>query len=316
MLSVVVDVGGTNIRLAVADIDSGELSSIREYPCAQFITLDAALAQYFATLSETVSHLCIAIACPVQDDKVQMMNLNWQFSQQQLKDKFNLTELYLLNDYTAIALAVPSLKAEQMIKIGAGEIVEDAPKAIFGAGTGLGVAHLIKTDSKWQTLEGEGGHSSFAPNNSEQTDVLLLLQQQFGHVSTERLLSGQGLVNIYHALCRSSGKQPEYFEPQQVSDAALKDECELALQTLQIFCQVMGGFAGNLALNLDCKGGVYIAGGVAPRFIEFIKSSEFRDYFEDKGRMKPYLQTIPTYLITHSNPGLLGATTYLQQELL
>lgn len=316
MLSVVVDLGGTNIRLAVVDPQSRELSYLREYPCAQFITIDAAIAQYFVTLPEDVSHLCIAIACPVEGDNVQMTNLSWQFSQQELKQKLNLQSLHVINDYTAIALAVPFLAEDELVKIGDGEVVADAPKAIFGPGTGLGVSHLIKQQSKWRSLEGEGGHTSFAPNNSEQTDVLLLLQQQFGHVSTERLVSGQGLVNIYHALCRSAGKQPDYFEPHQVSTAALQGECDLALKTLKLFCQVMGGFAGNLALNLDCKGGVYIAGGVAPRFIDFIKESEFRDYFVDKGRMKPALQKIATFIIVHTNPGLLGAAVYLQQELL
>ena len=315
MLSVVVDVGGTNIRLAVVDVNSRELSKVREYPCAQFITLDAALAQYFATLSDPVCHLCIGIACPVENDLVKMTNLSWQFSQAELKDKLALKSLYVINDYTAISLAVPFIEEKQKVKIGAGEEVPNACKAIFGAGTGLGVSHLIKQGKKWVSLDGEGGHSSFAPNTRQQADVLLLLQQQFGHVSAERFLSGQGLVNIYHALCRLAGKQPEYFEPAQVSKAALSNECELTVQTLTLFCQVMGGFAGNLALNLDCRGGVYIAGGLVPRFVEFIEQSEFRSFFEEKGRLKDYLQTIPTYLITHDNPGLLGAAVYLQQEL-
>ena len=182
-------------------------------------------------------------------------------------------------------------------------------------GTGLGVSHLIHIANKWISLDGEGGHISFAPGSREQTDILLLLQEQFGHVSAERLLSGQGLVNIYHTMCRLEGKQVEFHEPQQVTEAALSEECLLAKRSLTIFCEVMGSFAGNLALNLSCTGGVYIAGGIVPRFIEFFKNSEFRKFFEAKGRFKQYLVDIPTFVITHDNPGLLGASVHLRQEL-
>jgi len=315
MLSVVVDVGGTNIRLAVLDVVTGEISKVREYPCMQFITLDAALAQYFVTLPDPVSHLCIGIACQVEHDLVQMTNLNWKFSKQALQHKLSLKTLHVINDYTAISLAVPFVEDSQKIQIGSGKEVEDGVKAVFGPGTGLGVSHLLKHKEKWLSLDGEGGHTSFAPNTSQQADVLLLLQSQFGHVSNERLMSGQGLVNIYHALCRLAGKQPEYFEAAQISEAALNNECELATQTLNLFCEALGSFAGNLALSLDCKGGVYIAGGIIPRFIDFFKNSEFRTYFEAKGRLSHYLKGIPTFLITHPNPGLLGASVYLQQEL-
>ncbi|MCG6202805.1 glucokinase [Psychromonas antarctica] len=212
-------------------------------------------------------------------------------------------------------LAVPFVNENEKIQIGNGEPQTDGVTAVFGPGTGLGVSHIVKYEGKWVSLDGEGGHVSFAPNTREQTDILLLLQAQFGHVSAERILSGQGLVNLYHSLCRLEGKQPEFHEPKQVSQAALEDNCDLALRSLTVFCQVMGGFAGNLALNLACTGGVYIAGGVVPRFVDFFKASEFRSFFEAKGRFNNYLSSIPTYLITHDNPGLLGASVYLRQEL-
>ncbi len=315
MLSVVADVGGTNIRLSVCNVETGELSKLREFPCAEFITLDAALVQYFSTLQDEVKHLCVGIACPVEDDHVMMTNLSWEFSKEALKKKLKLESLYVINDYTAISLAVPFVSQEEKIQIGAGEPQTDGVTAVFGPGTGLGVSHIVKSAGKWISLDGEGGHVSFAPNTREQADILLLLQEQFGHVSAERILSGQGLVNLYHSLCRLEGKQPEFHEPKQVSQAALDNSCELALRSLAVFCQVMGGFAGNLALNLACTGGVYIAGGVVPRFIDFFKSSDFRSFFEEKGRFKGYLSSIPTYLITHDNPGLLGASVYLRQEL-
>jgi len=315
MLSVVADVGGTNIRLAVCCNKTGEMQQVRTFACVEFLTLDAALFQYFSTLTDPVSALCIGIACPVEDDQVSMTNLSWTFSQQALKEKLQLESLYVINDYTAISLAVPFLREQDKIKIGQGEPQQGENMAVFGPGTGLGVAHIIHAGHKWLSLDGEGGHTSFAPNSREQTDILLLLQEQFGHVSTERLLSGQGLVNIYHAICRLEGKSVAFHEAKQVTQAALANECELAKRSLQLFCEIMGGFAGNLALNIACKGGVYIAGGIVPRFSDFFQHSEFRAFFEQKGRFQPYLASIPTYLITHDNPGLLGASVYLRQEL-
>ena len=315
MLSVVVDLGGTNIRLAVCELERGELSELREFACAEFVTLEEALVQYFATLPGEVKHLCIGIACPVEGDHVVMTNLSWEFSQQALKDKLKLTSLYMINDYTAISLAVPFLSSEEKIQIGGGEAQPDGVTAVFGPGTGLGVSHIMKPADKWISLDGEGGHVSFTPNTREQADILFLLQEQFGHVSAERILSGQGLVNLYQSLCTLSGQQAEFDQPKDVSKAALDGSCNIARRSLEVFCQVMGSFAGNLALNLDCTGGVYIAGGIVPRFVVLFQSSEFRSFFEEKGRFKDYLSSIPTFLITHDNPGLLGATVYLRQEL-
>jgi glucokinase len=315
MLSVVADIGGTNIRLAVCCNETGQTSQLRTFACAEFLTLDAALFQYFSTLSEPVTSLCLGIACPVEDDLVSMTNLSWKFSQKALKEKLKLEHLFVINDYTAISLAVPFLSDNDKIKVGQGEPKKQGVTAVFGPGTGLGVSHIIHVGNKWISLDGEGGHVSFASNSSEQADILLLLQEQFGHVSAERLLSGQGLVNIYHALCRLEGKQVELHEPKQVTESALDESCELANRSLHMFCQIMGGFAGNLALNLACSGGVYIAGGIVPRFVEFFEKSEFREFFEQKGRFQSYLNTVPTYIITHDNPGLLGATVHLRQEL-
>ena len=315
MLSVVADVGGTNIRLAVCDVKTGELSQLNEFACAEFITLEVALTQYFEILQGEVKHLCIGIACPVENDHVVMTNLSWDFSKQALKERLKLASLYVINDYTAISLAVPFLSSVEKIQVGGGECKENAVTAIFGPGTGLGVSHIIKSADKWISLDGEGGHVSFAANTPVQADILCLLQAKFGHVSAERILSGQGLVNLYQSLCALSKREVKFEQPNEVSKAALDESCDLARRSLDVFCQVMGSFAGNLALNLACTGGVYIAGGIVPRFAELFQSSEFRHFFEDKGRFKAYLSSIPTFLITHNNPGLLGASVYLRQEL-
>jgi len=317
MLAVVADVGGTNIRLAVCDLQTGDLDNLQEFACAEFASLETALVEYFASLQGlgTVKHLCVGIACPVEDDLVTMTNLSWQFSKQALKNSLQLDTLHLINDYTAISLAVPFIEEQDKIKIGGGSAQKDGVTAVFGPGTGLGVSHIVKVARKWISLDGEGGHASLTVNTREQADILFTLQEQFGHVSAERILSGQGLVNIYQSLCKLSDKEAEFFEPKDVSKAALDGSCAIARRSLEVFCQVMGGFAGNLGLNLACTGGVYIAGGVVPRFVDFFKASDFRSCFEEKGRFKGYLSSIPTYLITHDNPGLLGASVYLRQEL-
>jgi len=315
MLSVVADVGGTNIRLAVCELETGQLTQVKEFPCAQFDGLEVAVKQYIDSLSEKVTDICIGIACPVDKNQVEMTNLSWSFSKQALKQSLQLNSLYLINDYTAISLAVPFLSDQEKIKIGGGEPIVDGVTAVFGPGTGLGVSHIIKQDHKWISLDGEGGHSSFTVNTREQADILFILQEKFGHVSAERILSGQGLVNIYESLCQIANQPAKFAQPKDVSQAGLNGHCEIARRSLEIFCQVMGGFAGNLALNLACTGGVYIAGGIVPRFADFFQASEFRHFFEDKGRFNAYLSTIPTYLITNDNPGLLGASVYLRQEL-
>ena len=315
MSAVVVDLGGTNIRFSVCDLETGKLSQLSEYVCTNFVSVEQALLAYFSTLNSAVNTLCIGIACPVENDQVTMTNLSWSFSQKALKEQLNLSTLHVINDYTAISLAVPFLAASDKFQIGAGIAQEDANTAVFGPGTGLGVSHIIKVADKWISLEGEAGHVSFTANTRQQADILFQLQTKFGHVSAEQVMSGQGLVNLYQSLCNLSQKAPLFIEPKQITQAALNNECVIARQTLDIFCQIMGSFAGNLAMSLNCTGGVYIAGGIVPRFLDFFEASQFRQYFEEKGRLKDYLTKIPTFVITHKNPGLLGAATYLRQEL-
>ena len=315
MLSVVVDLGGTNIRLAVCEPRTGELTQLEIFLCADFSSIDEALIQYFEGLEYGVDHLCIGIASAFDGDYVAMLNLNWAFSIRALKKKLHLTSLYVINDYTAISLALPFLSSSEKVQIGSGEAQQNGVTAVLGPGTGLGVSHIVKFAEQWISLDGEGGHVSFSANTQEQAELLTSLQAKFGHVSVERVLSGQGLVNIYQSLSRRAGLEIKFTLPKDISRAGLDGTCCIARKSLDIFCQVLGGFAGNIALNLNCTGGVYIAGGIVPRFIPFLEQSEFRHFFEEKGRVKGILNKIPTFVITKDNPGLLGASVYLRQQL-
>jgi glucokinase len=309
----VADVGGTNIR--VARVTESGVADIKKYMCKDFASIDLAIAQYFEDMPQfQFSQGCIAIACPVLGDLVEMTNHSWAFSQAALKVQLRLENLYVINDFTAVAHSLPVLNAEQVVQIGEGTPIDGGNIAVFGPGTGLGVEHITMTSSGWQTLDGEGGHVDFAP--VDETDVIVWrhLQQQFGRASAEEVMSGRGLYNIYTALASNEGVEARFTEPAQITQAALDGSCDLALATLTQFCRIMGSFAGNLALNMATTGGIFIGGGIANRFPEFIQHSDFRARFEAKGQMKHYVKDIPTYLIAEPDHGLLGAAAYLQQH--
>jgi len=309
------DVGGTNARLALCDMASGAISGAKSYSGLDYPSLEAVVRVYLEEQQASVDDACIAIACPIQGDQVTMTNHTWAFSIREMQANLGLKHLQIINDFTAVSMAIPVLGVEDKLQFGGEAPEAGKPVAIYGAGTGLGVAHLVQAGNIWMSLPGEGGHVDFASNCEEEDAVLQVLRQELGHVSAERLLSGPGLVNIYRGLVKSDDREPEVLAPKDVTERALSGECNDCRRALSLFCVLMGRFGGNLALNLGTFGGVYIAGGIVPRFLEFFKASGFRVAFEDKGRFKDYLKAIPVYLITHPNPGLLGAGAYLRQSL-
>lgn len=309
----VADVGGTNIRLAL--LENGRIAKIEKYLCTEFNTIgDAILHFQKNNIESTFSAGCIAIACPVNDDMVKMTNHSWVFSKTALKSQLGLEELYVINDFTAVAHSLPTLNHNQVVQIGEGHAKEHGNIAVFGPGTGLGVEHLTWTSSGWQTLDGEGGHVDFAP--VDETDVIVWrhIQQKLGRVSAEEVLSGRGIVNIYDALCYHHKIAPALSQPSEVTKAGLAHSDDMASLAIAQFCKVMGSFAGNLALNLCTTGGIFIGGGVVSHLGEYFLASEFRQRFEAKGDFAGYVKNIPTYLINEPDHGLLGALAYLTQH--
>lgn len=309
----VADVGGTNIR--VATVINDELVSIKKYMCTDFESIDLALLQYFSDVDTEFTEGCIAIACPITGDQVTMTNHSWAFYQSALKEQLGLTSLFVINDFTAVAHSLPVLSESQLIQIGQGQANPKGNIAVFGAGTGLGVEHIMLTKQGWQTLDGEGGHVDFAVVDELDLAIWLHLSKSLERVSMEDVLSGRGLLNIYTALAINKGVEPELTEPATVTELALAGKCDLCQAALEQFCKIMGSFAGNLALNLAATGGVFIGGGIASRFTDFLIDSEFRKRFEAKGAMKDYVIDIPTFLINEPDHGLLGASAYLQQQI-
>ncbi|MCP1440185.1 glucokinase [Erwinia persicina] len=309
------DVGGTNARLALCEVENGAISQAKTFSTADYDSLEAVIRFYLAEQQQDVTDGCIAIACPITDDWVDMTNHDWAFSTSKMKANLGFDHLEIINDFTAVSMAIPMLTEQDVMQFGGTTPVKDKPVAVYGAGTGLGVAHLVHVDKRWVSLPGEGGHVDFAANSEEEDLILEVLREELGHVSAERVLSGAGLVNLYRAIVKADNRVPENLKPKDVSQRALDDSCTDCRRALAMFCVIMGRFGGNLALTMGTFGGVYIAGGIVPRFLEFFKASGFRAAFEDKGRFKDYVQNIPVYLITHEKPGLLGAGAHLRQTL-
>lgn len=308
-----VDLGGTHVRFAQAR--DGSLGAIEKLVCADFETFSAAIRFYLDKHPQAApNEACIAIAAPLSGDQVVMTNSPWSFSLAEIQQEFSFNQLHALNDFEAIAYAVPHLKSDQLQQVGGSSKVADGNMVVLGSGTGLGVKHLSKCEEGWKVLMGEGGHVDFSPVD----DVDLLLWQYWkskqDHIATEDLLSGRGLLHIYRALCEYREDEIRLENSVAIIHAGLESSCPLCVQTLAQFLRILGTFAGNLALNLNTTGGVYLCGGVITTLAPLLAKSDFRARFEAKGRFKPYVQNIPVYLITEPEPGLLGALKFLERN--
>jgi glucokinase len=253
----------------------------------------------------------IALANPVTGDWIKMTNHSWEFSIEHTRRALGLERLLVLNDFTALAMALPHIGRADLLKIGAGDPIAECPVALIGAGTGLGVSGLIPSKSGWVPIQGEGGHTTFSPANAREADILRLVWRQHHHVSTERLASGIGFDNLYRAIAHLEGKQAFPFTPAEITDRALAGTDPVCVEVLETFCGMLGTAAGNLALTLGARGGVYVGGGIVPKLGDFFRHSPFRTRFEDKGRFASYLAAIPTYVILAKDPALVGAAQAL-----
>ena len=314
-LHVVADIGGTNARFAIqvggaAPHDAIVLST-NDYPDPA-----AALLAYldrFGT-AELPKAAAFAIASPVTGDRVEMTNHPWSFSISELRRRLKLEVLHVINDFTALALAVPHLQPGDLEPIGGGAAVIDAPAAVIGPGTGLGVSALVQGKGKQViALESEGGHVTCPSVNDSESAVLAILRREFGHVSAERCISGPGLVNLYRALAELDGQAPTSLSPADVTQNAATGRCPLCAAAVDMFCALLGTVASNLVLSLGARGGVYIAGGIVPRLGPLFAASPFRQRFEEKGRFTDYLRGVPTQVITHPTPALTGLAALLDE---
>lgn len=311
------DIGGTNARFAYVVPGSTTPTLLAKYRVADFANFERVLEQLIddwriqGLCESGPSQTCLAVAAPPHLKTISFTNSPWRFDRALLAKHLGDSRIEIINDFAAAARALPALTASDVEQIGAGESQSQKPMVSIGPGTGTGVATVVFDDSgNTVILDGEGGHVDFAPITDMEFEVLKHLRARFGRVSIERLLCGAGIVNIYQALAEIRGQRAEFEAPSDIGAAAQQDN-PLASEAMAMFFAVLGSSAGNLALTAGAMGGVFVAGGIAPRYIDLLRRSDFRARFLAKGRFADYTTNIGTYVITHEDPGLLGAALWL-----
>lgn len=316
------DIGGTNTRLALYDpADLREPKEMRVYRSGDYESLLAILQAFLSDCGDPVAQhpparAGFGVAGPVDGPIIKLTNLPWVIDAERIRTRTGLQKVTFLNDFAANCLSITQLSEEDLHQIGGGSPQPDQPIAVLGAGTGLGEGFLFHTGEHYVVVPSEGGHSDFAPRNALEIRLLEYLTEKFTRVSYERILSGQGLVNVYEFFrdrerMSESGSVREQMRTEDpaavISRNALDRSDPLSERALDLFVAVYGAEAGNLALKVLTKGGVYLAGGIAGKIISKLEEGAFRYSFEQKGRYTSFLESLPTYVIVHPQPGLMGA---------
>lgn len=311
------DIGATNARFAL--LREGLLGEVLNLRVTDHATSYGAVEQALERLGcpETPQAAALAFAGPVSEARAEMTNAGWDTTVSELRRRFGFRQVRLLNDYTALALSLDRLGREDRRTIGpalpGSEGPAQGPLAVLGPGSGLGVAALLLTGTGSLPLVSEGGHATMPATDEVEAEIISLLRQDFGHVSGERLLSGPGLASLHHALARLQGSAEGPLDPAEVTRRGLAGDDPLCREALERFCLFLGTFAGNIALSYGARGGVFLGGGILPRFPDLLAASGFRARFEDKGRFRDYLSAIPTWLITRPNAAFLGLAAVLAE---
>jgi glucokinase len=310
-MDLMADIGATNTRCALLDDKGQELAS-EVFQNADFTGLAGLLNVYLdhRRASDRPKRAALAVAAPMLGDEVQMVNRDWRFSQAALKKELHLSELIVVNDFAAIAWGLPYFGAADLYKVGGGSANGRSALAAVGPGTGLGVAALVPASDGWAVVSGEGGHSTLPAANEEEDRVIELVRKQEGHCSAESFLCGPGLVRLYVALAELAGRGRPTVTPQDVTSLAKQSE-PLARKAQAMFFAMLGTVAGNVAMTMGARGGLFIAGGIVPKLLDPFAKSEFRERFESKGTYRDYMQGIPTHVITAPLPAFRGLRTLL-----
>ena len=315
------DIGGTNARFALAEPGGSGFSNELTLTCDDYETAEQGIEAYLQRAGGgTPDVICLAAAGPVVEGTVKFTNNHWLIDQRRLEERFPLARVQLLNDFESIAYAIPVLAEGDVEPIGpvppSTTTKRDSTFAVLGPGTGLGAGGLLVRGAGIYPIVGEGGHTGFAPKTPMQLKVLKELRRRFEGVSCERLVSGPGLENIYQALCGIRGEPATGITAAEIFSRVLGREDAVAVEAVGMFFEVLGQSAGDLALSLGAYDGVYLAGGIVKRYPDLLKSSGFRAGFENKGRHRALMERVPTLLILHPQPGLMGAAHCARRILL
>ncbi|MGE4044708.1 MAG: glucokinase [Acetobacteraceae bacterium] len=306
--TILADIGATNARFAVlAGTDLGEVSV---YPVAEHATPADALRAFLTGPAADLKPRSAALAAagPLVDGRISMLNAGWTLDPDELARALQLDDVRLLNDFEALAWSLPEFGPSDLFAL------DDVPRpgrgtmAVIGPGTGFGMAAVVQDTATEVVLVTEGGHATLACTTAREEAIVRALREEFAHVSVERVLSGSGLEALYRAVAKVDGRDAPPREDAAIVAHALAGDCENSRETLLAFCGFLGGVAGDTALTLGARGGVFIGGGITPRFTDFLRASEFRARFEEKGRLRFYQQRIPTAVIMHRSPAFLGLT--------
>jgi glucokinase len=313
--NLIADIGGTNARFALVNDPESQPFEAKTLRCADYETLVDATEAYLKQVDyPRPRHAALSIATPVAGDYLEMTNHVWSFSIRQVRQLLRFESLKVLNDYTALALALPHFSANDYLQIGGKHSPQGPVLAVLGPGTGLGVSAVTKAGHLWMPLQGEGGHVSYGPLDEREAGVIAIIRRKLTHVSAESLASGPGLSLLYQSIATLDGITVEPTEPKKITAMAMQQKSAIAEETVSMFCSILGTVAGNLALTLGARGGVFIGGGIVPQLGEYFSKSLFRSRFEKHGRFTQYLQKIPTYVIHSKYPALQGAAIALSED--
>lgn len=311
----IADIGGTNARFALAD--ERDYYDELIFPCADFKGPREAVKSYLDAVKPKVpvTSGAFAIAGPVHGDVFKATNMPWAFSVSELRDMLGFERLALYNDFEAIAMCVPHLAEIEVRQVGGGKARTGWPIGVIGPGTGLGVASLYSDGHDYRAVPAEGGHTTAPAVTQREFDIFHVLLKKYSHVSAERVCSGKGLVNLYNAI-RELDRRADLpdLEPKDISKAAIGGTCPVSKEALDLMLAVLGRVAGNLALTCGAFGGIYIAGGIVPKLGDYFDESAFRSEFEAKGRLRFYMEPIPTFVVLHPHPAFLGLQKNLGRE--
>lgn len=311
----IADIGGTNVRFALQPV-GGAPATVHTLRGDDHETFEDLLEAMWeeADPADPPRAAVLAVACPPGAEEVRFTNRDWHFGKAALRKQFGLDRLVVINDFEALALALPHLGDDDTIAIGGGTRAEDAAMAVLGPGTGLGVAALLRAGGRWQPLAGEGGHVTLPARTELEREVIAVMGRTLDHVSAERALSGPGIAALHDAVRNIEGLAARHLAPADVVEAAGQGDAS-ARAALDLFAGFLGTVASDTALSFGARGGLFLAGGVIPRMGELFAADLFRARFEDKGRFSAYCADIPTRLITHEQAALLGVAAALPELL-
>ncbi len=315
--ALVADIGGTNARFALADTQQAApllADTVREFAVADFPSLGDAARHYLEQIGADADRGVFAVAGRVDGDEARITNHPWVISRARTAHMLGFSQLHLINDFAAQAMAISLLQPSDVVQVGGAAWVPGKPGqprnyAVIGPGTGLGVGGLILRHGRCYPLETEGGHVSFPPGTPEEIRILQILSEQFGRVSNERLICGPGLVNIHRAVCEMADVDPGQLQPADVTARSLQGDPQ-AMRAVDVFCAVFGAIAGDLVLIQGAWDGVFLTGGLVPKMLDSLQHSGFRQRFEHKGRFSSIMSRVPSLAVMHRHAGLLGAAAY------